>query len=263
MSLAVVVLTYNEADHIVACLESLAWADQRVVFDGGPSSSSTDGTIELAEQAGAIVLCHPFENYAQQRNAAIEQVEADWIFFVDADERATPALAEEVRHVIAERPEVGWSVPRLNYIFGRLTLGGGWYPDYQFRLFRKGYAHWERPVHEVAVVTGTQGYLQNALIHYNYSSIAEFHERQRRYNEFDAAVLFQERVRPRLYTPYSQALRQFWWRFVKLRGYRDRGHGLRLSLLMAYYECQKYRRVARMARDTQGCSKRSRGALRD
>lgn len=243
MSLAAVVLTYNEEANIVACLESLAWADRRVVFD----SFSTDRTVELARALGAEVLQHPFENYAQQRNAALERIVADWIFFVDADERVTPELAAEIRAVLAgERPEVGWWVPRHNYIFGRLTRGAGWYPDYQFRLFRRGFARWERAVHEIAVVDGPTGYLKNPLIHYNYDDLADFVARQERYTDYDARVLFQEGVRPRFYTPYTQALRHFWWRFITLRGIRDGWHGLRLSALMAYYEMVKYRKLARL-----------------
>lgn len=242
--LAAVVLTLNEAHNIEPCLDSLRWADQRVVFD----SYSTDETVPLARALGAEVFQHPFENYAQQRNAAIERVEADWIFFVDADERGTPELAEEVRHVIDARPEVGWFVPRDNYIFGRLTRGCGWYPDYQFRLFKRGYARWERPVHEVAIVDGERDYLENTLIHYNYTDVADFLARQDRYADFDAGILYQQGVQPRFYTPYTQAARQFWWRFVTLKGHQDGFHGLRLSLLMAYYEMVKHRRLARLWR---------------
>lgn len=121
MGLAGVVLTYNEEQNIVDCLTTLAWADRRVVLD----SFSTDRTVELAQEMGAEVLQHPFENYARQRNVALEWVEADWIFFVDADERVPSELAAEVQAVVTgDRPEVGWWVPRHNYIFGRLTRGG-------------------------------------------------------------------------------------------------------------------------------------------
>ena len=247
MEVAAVVLTLNEEEHIEACLASLAWADRRVVFD----SFSTDRTVELAEAAGAEVIQHPFQNYAQQRNAALERVDAAWIFFVDADERATPELAEEVRAVTTgDRAEVAWWVPRHNYIFGRLTLGAGWYPDYQLRLVRRGYARWERPVHEIAVVDGPTGHLQTPLIHYNYRDLADFIERQRRYTDYDAHILLEEGVRPRFYTPYSQAVRHFWWRFITLRGVRDGLHGLRLSLLMAYFEAVKYRRLIQMLRQS-------------
>jgi len=243
--LAVVVLTLNEEANIEACLESLTWADRRVVFD----SFSTDRTVDLARLAGAEVIQHPFENYAQQRNAALEWVEADWIFFVDADERATPELAAEVRAVTSgDRAEVAWWVPRHNYIFGRLTLGGGWYPDYQLRLVRRGRARWERPVHEIAVVDGPEGYLTHPLIHYNYEDLADFIARQKRYTDFDARILLEEGIRPRFYTPYTQAVRQFWWRFITLRGVRDGLHGLRLSLLMAYFEAVKYQRLRKRLR---------------
>jgi len=244
-TLVAVILTLNEERNIEACLASLAWADGRVVFD----AFSTDGTVRLARQAGAEVIQHPFENYAAQRNAALERVETDWVFFVDADERATPELAAEARLVTAgAREEVAWWVPRHNYIFGRLTLGAGWYPDYQLRLFRHGHVCFERPVHEVAVVDGPQGHLQNPLIHYNYADLADFIARQERYTGYDAGVLFRQGVRPHLYTPYTQAVRHFWWRFVTLRGVRDGLHGLWLSLLTAYYEAVKYRRVAQLWR---------------
>jgi len=245
MNVAAVVLTLNEERNIGACLESLAWADNLVVFD----SFSTDRTADLARRAGAEVIQHPFENYAQQRNATLDRVEADWILFVDADERATPALAAEVQEVTGGgREEVAWWVPRHNYIFGRLILGAGWYPDYQMRLVRRGRARWERPVHEVAVVDGPEGYLENPLIHYNYDDLADFVARQEKYADYDAGILFQQGVHPRFYTPYSQAARQFWWRFVTLKGARDGLHGLWLSLLMACYEAVKYRRVARLWR---------------
>ncbi len=243
MTLAVVVLTYNEEQDIVDCLTSLAWAERRVVLD----SFSTDRTVELAREMGAEVMQHPFENYARQRNVALEWVKAEWIFFVDADERVTPELAAEVQTVTGGGyPEVGWWVPRHNYIFGRLTRGAGWYPDYQLRLVRRGLARWERAVHEIAIVDGLTGYLQNPLIHHNYDNLAEFIARQRKYANYDAMVLYKEGTRPHFYTPFSQAIRHFWWRFITLRGFRDGGHGLRLSLLMAYFEAVKYHKLARL-----------------
>ncbi|TET51034.1 MAG: glycosyltransferase family 2 protein, partial [Anaerolineales bacterium] len=186
VSVVAVVLTLNEEENVVPCLESLAWADRRIVFD----SFSGDGTVELARGAGADVLQHPFENYAQQRNAALEQIGADWVFFVDADERATPELAEEVREITSEeRDEVAWWVPRHNYIFGRLTLGAGWFPDYQVRLVRPARVRWERPVHEIAVADGPEGYLKTPRIHYTSADLADFLARQDRYTAVDVGIL--------------------------------------------------------------------------
>lgn len=238
--LTAIILTLNEAAHIQPCMESLSWADQIVVFD----SFSQDGTVALAQAAGAQVIQSAFANYAQQRNAALQAVQSDWVFFVDADERGTLALGAEIRQVIAIRPEMGWYVPRYNYIFGRLTRATGWFPDYQLRLFKHGCVHYERPVHEVAVVDGAIGYLQQPLIHYNYHNAAQFHAKQRAYSTYEATILHVEGVRPRLHNFLLQPLRQFWWRFVTLHGYEDGIHGLRLSLYMAYYEWVKYRKLA-------------------
>lgn len=248
MSVTAIVPTLNEEENILACLASLAWAERRVVFD----CYSSDRTVDLAQETGAEVLQHPFENYAQFHNAAIAHVEAAWILFVDADERATPELAAEIQSVVdLDGHEVLWWIPRHNYIFGRLTKGAGWYPDYQARLLRRGHVHWERPVHEIAMADGPEGYLESPLIHYNYDDLADFRARQARYNRIEARILLEEGIRPHAYTPYTQFARHFWWRFFTLRGLRDGVHGLRLSLLMATYEMKKYRRLAKMWRDAE------------
>jgi (heptosyl)LPS beta-1,4-glucosyltransferase len=244
LKVTAIVPARDEEHDIVDCLESLSWADERVVF---LDSRTLDRTAELAREAGARVLQHTFESFSQFHNAALDWVEAEWVLFVDADERCTPELAVEVREVTAgDREEVLWWVPRHNYVFGRLTLGAGWYPDYQPRLLLRGRTRWERPVHEIAVADGPEGKLRNALIHYNYADLTDFTARQQRYTDIDASILFEEGIHPRFYTPYSQAVRHFLWRFLTLGGVRDGLHGLWLSLLMAYYEAVKYRKLARL-----------------
>lgn len=244
--LTAVILTLNESEYIEDCVRSLAWADRVIVFD----SYSQDETVSLAEAAGAVVLQSVFENYAQQRNAALAAVKTDWFFFVDADERGTADLALEVRRVMAERPETGWYVPRLNYIFGKLTRGAGWYPDYQLRLFKHGLVRYERPVHETAVVEGDTGYLVQPIIHYNYRDKVQFQAKQEAYTDYDASILKQQNSRPRPQNFILQPWRQFWWRYVTLQGYKDGTHGLRLSLYMSYYEWIKYRKLAALWRTT-------------
>ena len=243
--LTAVILTLNEADNIQSCIESVNWADRVVVLD----SFSQDETAALAHAAGAEVLQSPFQNYAQQRNVALDTLATDWVFFVDADERGTPELATEIRVCLATRPETGWYVPRYNYIFGKLTRGAGWYPDYQLRLFKQGCVRYQRPVHEIAVVDGDVGYLRNPLLHYNYRNVAHFRAKQRAYTSYDASILKERGIRPRPHNFLLQPLRQFWWRFVTLNGYKDGRHGLRLSLYMTYYEWVKYRKLARLWRE--------------
>lgn len=238
--LTAIILTYNEARHIRDCIESLRFADHIVVFD----SFSTDDTVTIARQAGVEVLQRRFDDYAGQRNAALEAVagKADWVLFVDADERVTSELASEVQSVITHTPDVGLRIPRHNYIFGKLTKGAGWYPDYQTRLLRVGKAHYdpERQVHELVILDGSEGTLTQPFTHLNYESLAQFHDKQKRYSAYDARILFQQGIRPKVQNYVLQPIRQFRWRYLTLKGYQDGWHGLRLSFLMAWYELRKY-----------------------
>jgi (heptosyl)LPS beta-1,4-glucosyltransferase len=243
--LTAVVLTRNEERHLPDCLASLAWAPEVLVFD----SFSTDQTVSLARAAGARVVQRAFDHYAAQRQAALQAAATEWVFFVDADERVPPALAGEVQGVLA-RPEPGWWVPRHNYLFGRLTLHAGWYPDYQLRLLRRALAHYDpaRPVHELALLDSPlpPGHLRQPLTHLNYESVSEFIRKQAGYARYDASRLLAEGRRARPHNFVLQPLRQFWWRFVSLQGWRAGWHGLRLSALMAYFELQKYRALRQL-----------------
>ncbi len=242
--LTVVILTKNEEENISECIESVSWADEVLVLDGG----STDSTVEIAKGLGCRVVERNFKNFADQRNAALDLVESDWVFFVDADERVTPELASEVRRVIREGGKEGWWVPRHNYIFGRLTLHAGWYPDYQLRLMKRGKARYDptREVHEIVILEGEEGYLESPLIHYNYDSLSQFIKRQDFYTDYDAKILFKQGVSPKPHNFILQPLRQFFWRYFTLKGYKDGLHGLLLSLLMAYYNLVMYIRLRRL-----------------
>jgi hypothetical protein len=236
MKLLAVILTKNEARHIRDCIASVSWADQVLVSD----SYSDDGTPELARAAGAIVVQRPFEGWATQRNAALEtaaELEADWVLFVDADERATPELAAEVRKVIEGTPEVGWSIPRINTIVGKQARHGGFYPDYQLRLLRVGRARYDlsRPVHEVVELDGTEGRLSEHLLHYNYDTWRQFHAKQRRYAAMEARILKERGISPRPHNFLLQPLREFRRRYLTLQGYRDGWLGFKLGVLLAYY----------------------------
>jgi glycosyltransferase involved in cell wall biosynthesis len=254
LHLAAVVLTKNEERHIAECLDSLDWVDECVVFD----DLSTDRTVEIAQARGARVELHRLETFATQREAALARVKADWILFVDADERATPALADEVRHVIAlgdDEAKVGWWIPRHNYMIGHRMRGGGWYPDHQLRLLRRGKAQYDpaRPVHEIVVLDGEAGFLENVLIHYNYDSLAQFRYKSSRYTHLEARALHERATSVRPWTYGTMPLREFWRRFVTLQGYRDHLYGLLFSGLMAWYTFVTYLRLRQM-RPTAGDS---------
>jgi hypothetical protein len=241
--LTAIVLTRDEEKHLPGCLASLRWAQDVIVFD----SFSRDRTVEIARAAGAAVIQRTFDNYAGQRNAALEAARTEWVLFVDADERVTPELADDIRDVLA-RPEAGWWIPRHNYLFGRLTLHAGWYPDHQLRLLRRTRAHYDpaRPVHELVQLEGEAGYLNAPLVHLNYETVSEFVAKQASYAAYDAQRLALAGARARPHNFVLQPARQFWWRFVTLSGWRDGWHGLRLSLLMSRFELEKYRRLRKL-----------------
>lgn len=244
-ALSTITLARDEEQNIVDCLQSLSWADERIVV---LDPRTRDRTAELAREMGARVCERPFVNFADQHQAALALASHDWVFSVDADERATPELAEEVRRVIGQSSAVGWWVPRHNIIWGRVIRHAGWYPDYQLRLMRRDRARYdpERAVHELVILDGEAGHLQNALVHYNYRTVGEFLRKTDHYTTLEAAILHKSGARPRWRSLVGQPAREFWRRYVALAGYRDGGHGLLLSLLMAYYRGLTYWRLRRL-----------------
>lgn len=245
--LLAIVLTLNEEKHLSDCLRSLSWTDEVWVFD----SFSTDKTTAIAESQGVRVLRHHFENYAAQRNAALQAARehstpVDWVLFIDADERVPAALAAEIRATLAlstQQPDVvGWWLPRHNYLLGKLTRHAGWYPDYQLRLLQPNRTSYDpnRTVHELVLLQGSAKYLQQPLVHINYETVAEFIQKQYYYARLDAHTLQQQGQRAKPHNFILQPLRQFWWRYVTLQGWRMGWHGLRLSGLLAYFQYIQY-----------------------
>ena len=241
--LSIIVLTNNEEKHIRACLDSIReFADELLVLDSG----SQDRTIEIAREAGVRVEERPFDDYPHQRNAAIDLARGDWVCFIDADERMTPALGKELRAKIAQADErraqgepasVGFWIPRKNIIFGKWIRYTGWSPDFQPRVLKKGLARFDtaRPVHELILWQGEAGYLSELLVHYNYETLAQFREKQERYTRYEAKEWYDAGRRARWRGLVGQPVREFFRRYISLQGWRDGGAGLLLSALMAYY----------------------------
>ncbi len=232
--LVAVILTHNEARHIAECVAAVRpWVDAVVVWD----SSSSDGTQAAAIASGALVVDRPFDNFAAQRQAALDAVAAAWILFVDADERVSQALGDEIRVAITSDTIDGYWIPRKNFIVGHEMQGGGFFPDYQLRLLRRAAARYDpaREVHEVVALAGAAGHLRAPLIHYNYATWTQFHQKQRLYAAYEARILAGRGIRARPHNFVLQPLREFRRRFVTLGGWRDGWPGLRLALLLAWY----------------------------
>ena len=235
MRLTAAVIARDEERNIADCLDSLAFAAERLVL---VAAQTVDGTREVARLHGARVEERLFDNFAAQRDAALPLASCDWVLFVDADERVTPALRDEIGRTLAEPGGVrGYWIPRHNLLMGRVVRHAGWYPDHQLRLLQRNFAHFdpERPVHELALVDGPVGQLREPLVHYNYASLAEFVRKQERYAALEADRWLSMYGRPRGRAIIGQPLREFWRRYVTLGGYREGRLGFVLCALLAYY----------------------------
>lgn len=232
--LAAVILTKNEAHHIVACIAAVRpWVEAVIVWD----AMSEDATCALAQAAGALVVQRPWDNFAAQRQAVLDTVAAEWILFVDADERVTPEVGAEVGAVLAHPECNGYWLPRRNLIVGHEMRAGGYFPDYQLRLLKRKAAHYDmgRAVHETVDVGGAEGWLQAPLLHFNYESWVQFHRKQQVYAAYEAQILRRRKISPRPHHFVLQPLREFHRRFITLEGWRDGWPGLRLALWLAWY----------------------------
>lgn len=245
--LTAIVLTLDAERHIAACLAGLAWADERVVLDGG----SRDNTIERARRMGARVHVRRFDDFARQRNYALALARTPWVFFVDADERVDDALAAEIRAALGETSHDGLWVPRRNIILGAWVRHGGWYPDYQLRVLRRGFAVYDerRPVHEIPVVRGTTGHLRAELLHLNYEHPADLWRKQWRYARHEARALAWRGVRARPHNFVLQPAREFRRRYVTLGGWRDGWRGLLLATTLAVATFATYVQLCRLEGD--------------
>lgn len=250
-SLCGAVIARDAEATIARCLSSLSWADSLlVVLD----DRTADATGSIASSFGARVEGRSFVDFARQRNAALDLIEEDWVLFVDADEVVTPELAAEVRAVTGsrERTEAGYWIPRKNILFGRWIRHAGWSPDYQLRLLRRSRAryHEDRIVHELVDLKGEAGYLGNPFIHYNYATFSEFLVRQRRYASLEAANRYRRGLRARPHNYLLQPWREFWRRYLQLKGYREGFLGFLLSATLAYYEFKTYVELRVLDRQT-------------
>jgi glycosyltransferase involved in cell wall biosynthesis len=186
VSVSVLILTLNEEINIGACLDSLSWCDDVVVFD----SLSTDRTCEIAAERGARVVKRPFDNWSTHQNWAVTNIEFrhPWVLYLDADERCLPELRDEIlRRVTADAPEAAFRVRRKDFFMGRWLKHAQLYPTWLVRVFRPQCIRYERLVNPVAVVDGPTGELESHFIHYPFShGVSHWVARHNRYSDMEA-----------------------------------------------------------------------------
>lgn len=261
-SVSVVILAKNEERNLRVCLESVGWVREIFVLD----SFSDDATVDIAREFRAEVVSRKFDDFASHRNWAFDNIplRSEWILMVDADELVSDKLAEEIGTLLKSTPKLnGYYVARKNMFAGKWIRHGGWYPDWQLRLTRKGKARYEsRIVHEHVVLEGPAGYLENPLIHNDFKGIERYFERHNVYSSMEAVEALRsiegkgrQRTIPagfgrpgpgrRRYLKTlayrflpARPLFKFLWMYIFKLGFLDGRMGFRYCLLHAFYEYQ-------------------------
>lgn len=231
MTVSAVIICFNEEKDIRRCLESVKWADEIVLVDSG----SADDTLKICKEYDCRVFNHKWEGYSRQKNFAIAQAACDWILSIDADEEVTPKLAKEIRSVVdSDNPADAYSMPRSNLFLGKWMRHGGWYPDRQLRLFRRGKGAFKIvPLHEhVEMSEPAQiDLLRNPLLHYTYPTVRDFLARMDSYTSIEAETRKPPK-RPMLALMTAFPLK-FAETYIYKGGWMDGIHGLIASVLMA------------------------------
>jgi glycosyltransferase involved in cell wall biosynthesis len=186
VKLSAIIITRNEADNIGACLEGVAFCDERIVVDSG----SDDDTVRIARAAGATVVTHAWAGFGAQKNFALSQARGEWVLSIDADERVSAPLAAEILSTIGSAPANGYEIARLSTFLGRPMRHSGWFPDYVLRLFRREKARFtDDLVHERVVCDGPVGRLAGLLDHHPVLRLEDAIGRVDSYSTAGAAML--------------------------------------------------------------------------
>jgi glycosyltransferase involved in cell wall biosynthesis len=226
------VITFNEAANIEAALASLGFADEIVVVD----SESTDDTVAIARRFTDKVFVRPWPGYSAQKNFAAEQASCDWIFSLDADERVSPPLADEIRGLPAEETVAGYRIPRVTFHLGRWLRSTDWYPDHQLRLYDRRRARWAgRHVHESVRADGTVARLHGEILHYAYRDLSHHLQTMDRYTTLAARQLFEDGRRAGWWDLALHPPAAFLRNYVLRGGFRDGVPGLIVSAMNARY----------------------------
>ncbi|MCM3879565.1 MAG: glycosyltransferase family 2 protein [Vicinamibacterales bacterium] len=251
----VTVIAKNEAEALADALKSVAWADEIIVVD----AESADDTVRIARQFTDRVYVRPWPGYVDQKNHAAGLASHDWILSLDADERVSPALAQEIRSTLNTEPEAGgFRIPRVSFYFGRWIRTTDMYPDYQLRLYHRRKARWDGMyVHESVRVDGHTAYLKNELQHHPYKDLSEHLIRMDRYTTLAARQMHAQGTRATAARLFCHPKLAFLRNYVLKGGFRDGKAGLVISLVNSYYVFLKFAKLWELQRDDRPGDRRS------
>ena len=242
----------NEERNIRDCLESVEFADEILVVD----SFSTDATLDIARRYTDRILQHEYVNSAAQKNWAIPQASHPWVLIVDADERVTPDLRDEIGRILAaDGPCDGYWLRRRNVFLGREIRFSGWQNDRVLRLFRRDLGRYQdKHVHAGLLLDGRPGACRHPLLHYSYRSLEDELAKTRRYGQWGAADALDAGKKPTARRLLWHPVFTFLHRYLLRGGFLDGRHGLVLCLFQAFGVFYKYARLWEMTLPTSGDS---------
>jgi (heptosyl)LPS beta-1,4-glucosyltransferase len=240
--LSVVITTWNEEKNLPQAVASVrGLADEIVVVD----TESTDATVAVAKKLGCRVFTHKYPGIVEPvRNFSINQARGDWILLLDADEEVPESLKRQIKSIISSPQADYYRLPRRNLIFGKKIDSAHWWPDYVYRLFRKGFVVWDEAIHSVPLTRGVGADLpptvESALIHHHYDSISQYVARLNRYTDHQLKLLLDKNTRFSWNLLIAKPIQEFLTQYFARRGYQDGLHGLALSGLQAFSEFVLY-----------------------
>jgi len=241
-STSAIVVCFNEEDRIEECLKSLAWCDEIVVVD----SYSADRTPEICRRYTQRFFQREWAGYRDQKAYAHSLAVMEWVLLVDSDERVSEELHREIAAALAVDQEkfAGYAIPRLVFYLGRWWRRGGWYPDYDVRLFRRDRATWGGiDPHEKIIVDGKVRKLQNPLHHFSYRSIDDHINRINRFTTISSTELKNAGGRWRLSDALLRPAVRFFRSYVLKRGFMEGFAGFYVALTAAVYVFLKYAKL--------------------
>ncbi len=251
--LSCTVLCFNEESNLQACLESVSWCDELVIVD----SFSTDRTLEIAKRFTPLVFQRRFDGFATQRMFSFSKTSHEWILYIDADERLSPDLQTEIKHVLSQETldADGFEMPRLNFYFGRAVRHGEVYPDYQLRLFRKSrFTMQTLAVHESVKVSGTVKQFKHELIHLTATNWRIYARKQDQYTTLEAEKKFKTAKPIGLLTPALHAVSGFIKKYFLKKSILDGTAGLGYAYFHARDRYLLYKKMRSMQRALQQSS---------
>jgi glycosyltransferase involved in cell wall biosynthesis len=238
--IAAVIITKDEAHNIADCLESVRWADELIVVD----AESRDRTVELAKPYTSKVFVRPWPGYGPQKNFGIDQADADWILVVDADERVTEGLRREIEAALETAPPAdigGYEIPRRNFFYGKWIEGGGLYPDYQLRLFRKTAGRYDDvKLHENLTLSGRRERLREPFDHYSMPTVNHHIRKMMRYTTLGADEKLKRVTHISGWVIATHHLGTILKTLFSRGGYRDGVHGLVVAMFAGLHTFVKY-----------------------